>query len=825
MPVPVGDRDEDADLWEQIATEALRIEEAALQGRSSGALESSTASASRVSNELHEKRPSVRDQHHRHLISRESTEDRRSLRIPATNVTPHTPATVTGNPFTFAASVQLPSEEPAAALPNLQSGPTAQLYSEDWRSNDGVNGLDDAFSRVLREKDAQIVQIRYQKNGEITNLRHKLRALSSQFEAMSNAAVPEPSADAVKLHKLADEHSQMSKELLIAKEDVKRLSEKLSFAQQELASLQEIERKRVADYPILPDATKPLEDEFHADRHLDSSQANLLTDTRPDTSQALSQCVENSQTRLAANNLSTQQKGYEMSRGPRRPRRRRPLSSGDPASSGPCNGAVQSDFKECSRSNSPSQTLSRAIQSAEERPQSLKIDRRDGAYHGVALAANDKNSESETGNYPRIPYNAPCISVMWTELEMEQRDVDANFLREALFGCGRAEALFRMSKTMENLDLRHAISRVTASNNHWTDLLQALGGICGTCTDPEALIALNAICALVEHSKNCRKVLVLDQSYSHIVDCILGFLSAASDKLDPSKAIVALRIVSCLVSELSLEDKNNVTNEVRRKLEHESVLMWLQQEEKKMKQCCEVAAEVCADLILNVLGTSLAQDDEREGEFLEQTALCFATLLPSVRVSESVKTLALCALDWTSQVAPYFLDEKEARVLESICLYIVEVVHRMRMRIEWQRVSQNALCELLDEFGDDIPICWKPDNVSSSQDENYKVNVEQRSGFNDETDVAGVVLAVAIGRRLVQRGALGTAMASEITPVTRNVALNTLAFLGWSSCADAEGASVNDVRFPAAPLLYREKSLLNDARLLFHALIRSDPTA
>lgn len=746
-------------------------------------------------------------------------------RVPSTNNTPLTPVTVTGSTAHGWAKVSLAdSTSGEGSFP--QAPNETDVNSSDWVLNDGLSSADDAFSRVLRDKDSQLVQLRYQKDGEIANLRHKLRTLSSQLETLSKSHSPheESGVDAVKLRKALEDNSQMSKELIVARQDVSRLSEQLSFAKQELGTLQEREQKRVLKAPSQREHAEEFADDVHADGFPDSSKAKSSTEHRSVVSQEMPEIVENSQVLSTVPRTSSQHQFYEMSRGPRRPRRRRPVSAGDPASSGPVPDVNPADAKEDNESPSQSLLFSRKLSSVEDTDCHQKSCERQTDSCRSQESHDGTEKARERSKRPRSPDRAPKLAIVWGRSESAQREVENDMLRDALFGDDRAEELFRISRISECRDLRDAISRCVSSNCHWSDLLLPLGGLCNSPLVANSSVALNAVCALVEHNESCRQALLQEENFTAVVNCVLDVLTVTSENFEVGRALTALRIVCCIVSELSLAKRSETTNQMRRKLEHECILGWLQQEESEMSSCCEICAEICTELVLNVLDNACAQEDELEGEFLTQAVLCFAGLLPCLTVKDSVKTSALCALDWTSQVAPYLLDEKDGRVLESIFLYIIDTVHRLRMRVEQLRLSRDAFCEMIDECSEWIfdmqeghhQICA----INRNGDDNVVSDGEQAQE-NDQSDVAGVALALTIARRLVQRGAAGTAMASEISAVTRNVALNTVAFLGWPTSASVAGLSGEETRFPAVHSLRQEANVESDARYLFHALVRT----
>lgn len=508
--------------------------------------------------------------------------------------------------------------------------------------------------------------------------------------------------------------------------------------------------------------------------------------------------------------------GYDMSRREvRRPRvRRSRRSAGTSDERG--SGSYEADV-------SPSHLLSRAILSAEEMPPPPGIGRGSGKRERW-----EEDVEGETE-----------VQVLWRDRPREgqvvtfgEGDVESfgmvdewelRELRAALFGEGRAERLLQISNSTGKKELHRAITRAMASDLVWIDLLFPLSELA---VGGAAELALTALCALVEYHHGVRVALASSAAHSVVVGRVLEALEGASaPTLQPAVASLALRIMSCIVSEIALMgdeeneegelDKPAVAVAVRRRLEHDSVLIWLQQQEVSMSLACCAAAEIASDLIMNIIGTPVAQYDQREGDFLEQAVLCFAAALPVLTVPASVKDRALCSLDWTSRVAPYFLDEKDARVMENVCIFFVDTVHRMRLRVKFERSARKQFCEILDiesSSGDTMliatPHCWQV-AVEGAEE------VKHGSGNNGQ--VAAVTRAVSIARRLVQRGASGDiSFATDVAPATRNVALSTLAFLGWPD------KDKKTQRYPAVDSLHDDPSLASDAQIVFDALLRAE---
>jgi hypothetical protein len=153
--------------------------------------------------------------------------------------------------------------------------------------------------------------------------------------------------------------------------------------------------------------------------------------------------------------------------------------------------------------------------------------------------------------------------------------------------------------------------------------------------------------------------------------------------------------------------------------------------------------------------------------------------------------------------------------MEGLCVYFVEIVHRMRLQFVLRADARRKFCELLVDVEQDeqlaaaVPECWNRSEEQQNEDEDYL-----------NSSVAGIARSVSIARRLVQRGATGLAHAGEVSAGTRNVALGILAFLGWPP---QEDLSANSQQYPAIPALSAHDTLPGDARFLFDALARTDP--
>jgi hypothetical protein len=849
--------DDDLDLWAAIADEALLIEQNVMQ--------------SRVGFEIGQLRPPPRPAPPPAVSRRIMSTPSGSANVPTItdHVTHAAPAAI------FMPSASLPVALTAAAVrpPPHQlagGGGAALLLGEDTaivaqrqpltlhnqeanvrcgRAVRNGGAGDDSFSRVLREKDAELKQLRLEKEGEIANLRHRMRALSSQLEARTFVPTTQPPAND-QLLKMTEERNRLAKDVAIADTDLKRVSEQLSFSRHEVSVLQDKERMRVAAAAAASAAnvaTRSAATEFPDPGTLGAGpstsaagpQRPLHLSTATQGMGLASEFVENTQFGGALVKPS-QSGGYEMPRGPRRPRRRRPVSAGDPASSTMAENFVFSSVAataEGTQGTSPSQFLPRAILSVEEMPPPLPAKEND---------AYPAQKRHQMPKRPRTPDWGPEVQIVLIgELGCDGdgdsvASTQTQALRDALFGGDRAEQLLYLCTYLGNYDLRRAISRAMASDQEWTALLAPLGELLSPIEDVEYAAAalslgLASICALVEHNRSCRVVLATEGKFCNVLGKVIRTLEASTDSLDSSLACLALRVLSCVVSEVSLLQSCGIDDaasghaskmdkatfdyavDVRRRLEHEAVLLWLQQRDSTTADACCVAAEISCDLIMNIVGSPAAQEDQREGDFLEQAVLCFAAALPVLSVNERVKSLALCSLDWTSQVAPYLFDEKDARVMENLCLYTVEVVHRLRLNEVLRADSRRSFCELVVDakrYGQRgqhvaaVPECWESD--------------EEHSGDEDETSdsVAGIALAVSIARRLVQRGGAGSAHAGEVSQTTRNVALGALCFLGWPPTDDV---GAQRTRYPAIPALSSNKSLASDARILYDALARTDP--
>lgn len=689
--------------------------------------------------------------------------------------------------------------------------------------------VEDSYSRRLREKDEELNRVVQSKDGEIANLRHKMRALSSQIEARASPAPVTPKRPAPGAAAYAvEDRNRLQKEVTVAQADLSRMSEKLLYAQQEISAMQEREQRREVEV-LVAAAAAPSQSQSQSQRErakaADASAAapsQSQSQRAPRRAMLVPSAVDFPDpgtlggTQLPSSPggevVEPTQAAYEMSRrDPQRPRRRgrrgNSLSAGDPASSSLAN----------SQAMSPTQVLSRAILSAEEMPPPSFMPANAagslGGSGGKRYRTPEKDGDADVE--PLKPeVQLVCIDKSADIVaESEQRD-----LRHALFGEGRAERLLQLCTSLGNRELRAAIAGAMASDRHWLALLRPLSSLGN---DGATSVALTAICALTEHSRACRGVLAYSRADDPVISFVLRTLEQASGSRDASLASLALRIISCVVSEICAMEDNGVEAgadkpeapvATRRRLEHDAVLLWLQQREAQSAPACAAAAEIASELILNIVGTPVAHHDQREGDFLEQAVLCFAVTLPILTVNPDVKARALCSLDWTSQVAPYLLDERDARVMESLCTFVVDLVHRMRLRVMLLEEAQTSFCELLeDDAAGAAPQCW----------DIVRGDIRQASTFDcvgsEEAQVASVQRAVRIAQRLVRRGTAGMALAAEVSPSTRNVALGTLAFLGWPD------EDPKTQRYPAVKSLHADPSLAGDARIVYDALIRSEP--
>jgi hypothetical protein len=731
----------------------------------------------------------------------------------ATATTPPRPAPLVRRPQ-IAAKPPLPPRHPPAPAHHAMHPRPGGLALEMPPAV-----VEDSYTRLLREKDAELHRVLQVKDGEIANLRHKMRALSSQIEARA-APAPVTPKRSVPAAGALEERARLQKEVSIAQADLSRLSEKLLYAQQEISELQQREQQRAAMAESTAAAAAP-----QAEQPMSQPERLPSQSQRPPRRAVSVPSVADFPdpgtlggtqlpcATLAGEVVEPTQVAYEMSRrDPRRPRRRgrRGIahSSGDPASS---------TFANAESALSPTQLLSRAILSAEEMPppsslQMTALGNQDGS------GSKRYRTPEKEAEYEAEQQKPDVQLIFFGKVEDAAAEGELRALRHALFGDGRAERLLHLCTSLGNRELRTAIAAVMANDLDWVMLLKPLSSLGN---NGATSVALSAICALVEHNKSCRIALALSPADDRVLTYVLQTLDSATDARDASVASLALRIMSCVVSEICvLEDDSQTDNGIdkptaavatRRRLEHDAVLHWLQQRGKEMMPACEAAAEIASELILSIVGTPVAHHDQREGDFLEQAVLCFAATLPILTVSPDVKSRALCSLDWASQVAPYLLDEQDACVMESVCTFVVDLVHQMRLRVMLLQEAQTAFCELLEGDADEAaPQCWSLVRGDSRHDEVFD------SVGPEEAQVAAVKRAVRIAQRLVRSRAVGLALVTEVSPSTRNVALGTMAFLGWPD------EDPKTQQYPAVNTLHADPSLARDARIVYDALIRSE---
>jgi hypothetical protein len=828
MPVASTEQDDDALLWDQIANEALRIEEAVLQSRATDGTPPPHPSFPA---------PSVAP-----------PPPRRPLRAPSTRATPATPSTATGRPTP-------PPTEPGQRRPPARpsrgtgtSAPPAILglpernvgisstpeASSVSGSGPGPTFGEDSFTRLLRAKDVEIQRMRMEKDGEISNLRHRMRALSSQLEsrgkpAQTGSVQSKEPADV--LDKVMEERTRLAKDAAIADSELRRVSEQLAFARQEIDALKETQRKLVVNAArVAPE--KQQGSEFPAPgalgANLVSNPAAGVRYTQRSATQPGSEFVENTQ---AGGKLVNSAKfiGYDMSRGPRPPRRRRPSSSGDRASSVGPNFTGNAAYHEVTQDVSPLRSLPQADSLAEDMVASTGI-------FPVALSdplleddaricgsAETRRKRALSGD------EEPVVQIVWGCMNSRTGENDSVNLRRALFGNGRGEKLLEICASAKKPNLRRAVAHAMENNCEWSEMLIPVAELCHV-GDSISALALEVVCSLLEHSESCRQACVLNKDYRVVPDTALRILEEATNCRDCKISCLTLRILSCLISEtLLLAPCNSASggaveehitsmekeyaSSMRQHMEHEAVLVWLQELDKENAEACSIAAEVASELVLNVLGTS-AEHGEREGDFLEQALLCFASALPGSWVDERVKTLALCSLDWASQSAAYFLQEKDARVIESICLFFIEAVHRMHVRAHvWAR-ARDSFCELISGNIEAAPLCWRM----------FDDTGDTGMRLGNEAEIAAITRAVGIARRLAQRSPDDFSLATEVSGTTRNFALSTLVQLGWPESGEHFGGKSKVCGRDGFALVHSEQDTLAiDSRVLFYALACSDP--
>jgi hypothetical protein len=829
MPATSGDQDDDAQLWDQIANEALRIEEAILQSRATDGTPPALSSFSE---------PSV--------VPRPP---RRPVRQTPTLPTLGTPATLTGQ----GAPISLDGGSGRLhGRPPLSNGRSASPHVPGRTAEDGLvtntsetNFVsshistigEDSFSRLLRAKDSELQRIRFEKDGEISNLRHRMRAISSQLETRAKATQTGPQHSkypAEKLEGVMEERARLAKDAAIAENELKRVSEQLAFARQEINALKDSQRK-LTMAAARPSPEKQSSSEFPAPGTLGAASlpGNAAADvpwlghTQGNATQQGSEFVENTQ---AGGRLvhSARFAGYEMPKGPRPPRRRRPPSSSDPASSGTPNRTTATATYDVTQDMSPSHSFPRAHSPGNEIPHFSAIysapqsepclDEETGIQASDTMHKRSRSRDEEAD-----------VQIVWETPAKRFGEGSSANLRSALFGCGKAERLLNICSYAGKTDLRRAVAHAMENEYEWTTMLVPMVDLC-TVGGGVSVLGMEMICVLLEHSASCRRECVVNRSYRIIADTALKVLEESTQTRDGSLACFSLRALSCLVSETLLlspchadagdasdgvveSSESKYASGMRQLLEHEAVLVWLQQQNDESTDACCIAAEVASELILNVVGTT-AEQDEREGDFLEQALLCFAAALSQPSVDKHVKTLALCSLDWASQTSIYFLHEKDARVIESLCLFCIEAVHRMRLQAFMCHQARDAFCELIHDHVESIPRCWRTSGAIKRTE----------STVEEEAEIAAIARAVCIARRLAQNDSQGASLVREVSGTTRNLALSMLAFLGWPGSTDCYVGLSHTRKPDAISFTHHETDALAvNSRALFEVLACSDP--
>lgn len=841
LPKPSDADEEDPDLWQQIADQVQQIECAYWQRSSQANRDSPPLEADAT-------------------IGRPRVRPGLSHGSPLRHARPPVPVYREAQPTRGHASTNATVDHASSVRVHARTTPAVAETGAGKALScaDGDNGqasttlplADDSFSRLLREKEEELEKVRLAKDGEIANLRHRMRALSSELDARASAAASGPSPIAhERLEVALRDRAVFEKEARIANAEAKKFAEQLAFARQELAESKKRERivagtnvektptrRRTWDLNERVGAAQPRAhgDAGFEERHRTSSNPGGSVYY---PSQGGSEFVESTQAGGALVTPDGPSPAFELRRGPRRPVRRRRSAHGiDLTQPSQGSGADAEHGRALTQQLDVSRDSKvNGSRASAEGNAGYDVGRKQREERGtIAATTNAEDMEDVCANGQGKKRGRPRGSNVDVQVlrvpVFDDKVVMTARLRHQVLGAGRAQRLLELCTRLHVEGLRRSLAAVMAGDKAWDSLLVPLAQA-ALCDDVElSIAALGSMCNVVEHDARSRRLAVLDAGYREVSETALELLESATERVDTGVAWVCLRVVSSLAAEahvLASEEcatTNNRASEeeeesqeacavrVRRSLEHEAILIWLQLHDADKAECCAVATGICADLIVNVLGVGDNGQDEREGDFIEQSILCFAGLLSSPLVSMSIKSSAMCAMEWMSSVAPYFADEEDGRVLEHLCVLVADITYRVRLGARYRRRAMQSFCEPMLTCLDSAPACWRAAD-------------ETRLRATAAREMSVLEKAVLAARRIAVRGNALPSATHRVSEGTLSVVLGALALVAGVDTRNEDGHRVGEVGEGGEAVVFDglacDSALARNARDLADALRQS----
>lgn len=457
----------------------------------------------------------------------------------------------------------------------------------------------DPYALALRERDAQIEQLRSERAGELANFRNKIRALQNQLlAARSSASSAASSALAPRVTQLETEKVRLGRELTAAQRDAVAAQERLAFAEHELQQARDRERQHLAALRGGGQKEKP--NAGVNMRDLGMLEAGALTQGGAMGTQ-VGEVVEATQVATQGTRRPATAQGFEMNRSSVRApvrRRRRPSSAAARLGGGGGGSAGRS-----SRAEGVGET-----QDGSARAQ------RSGRKRGVESADDGYGDRTE----PAAPPVAPAIPSIHDQqhgwgVRLSEATWEHGALRARVFGGGVGDRLIEIATTLKEKPLRQAIMRAMARDSDWNALLEPVASL-QDAGRAATLVSAECLAELLTFSQDCRHI--VGRGETSVLRRTNESLTKASRDRDARVAGVCLQVLvggACGIGEVGAEASTVARREVR----CDAALDWIRGVGEDDDAAVVEARRGAVALVEAVTGLALEDEEPDSGESQE----------------------------------------------------------------------------------------------------------------------------------------------------------------------------------------------------------------
>lgn len=614
---------------------------------------------------------------------------------------------------------------------------------------------EDPFALLLCQKETELYNLRQEMKGEQSNFRNRIRSLQKELHdarstPTASSALTSCSTD--KITQLAEEKLRLQKELDEARTNLRTQSEALQFAQQELGSLRDRERKHLAALcvrtaPAFDDASLPLPVVPALTQPGDVVEGTQLPDvtTQATASQAAATQV------LDADGAAPR---------PTSRRRRKPNSAR--SSSG--TGAYFSQ-------SAPHVTELTAQPVTSGR----KRDRNDfGGEINNTLAEENRRidgAETESNFDPSRNTFSEEVHYGWP-INFDTDTWCNQSLREHLFRAGLGERIMNLIQRARSEGLGKKILSGLSGEGDWVGALDALTSIISK-NRSVANTALIAVDVLLTFDGECRRhaAMTADDENGLVATCMTA-LETATRYVDFKSAELCLKVLHGAVGGVweNHGDGAEVVEAMTGKvctgiLRSENWMKWLSRNGgirervdalNKLEEGkgCEVAAWQLLEEVCGLAVESQNQVQDSEWSAVEKAYGEAAELLEKGRNEDTIE-LAIGMMAHAAVHAPYLVTDFGGA--EGLCGTLGRAIWWLQRDDEIDRdgADEEELPEFDEEHGRDGHIDWR--DVERSR-------------------IVGIVRA-CVGTLLLTGAGMGGKLG--LSPCGRIIGMTSLAVLGW----------------------------------------------